>query len=83
MALKSFTAYKVECDHDGCDYIVEAGDVEFWTTDPGYAHDVWRDDGNWTDGKIYICDDHRFEPHTFVGSDDYCDRCQIDSDEHL
>ena len=84
MALKSFTAYQPECDIAGCEYVI-LWEVEAWFKDSDYAKQAWSDEGNWTDGKTWVCDNHRHEPHMWVGDDekDACARCEVEIDEHV
>lgn len=81
MSLKEFTAYQPECDIEGCGFVM-IGDVEFWFQEPKEAAQQWRDYEGWTDGTAWICEKHLHWPHAFIGTNDECDRCMVERDEH-
>lgn len=95
MGLREFATFQPSCDAPDltkpggvCGWVIELGDdCPQWFTSASEAADDWRDEDGWTDGTLWLCDEHRYDPHDFVqpdqpAGDPECDRCHVARSEH-
>jgi len=95
MGLREFPAFQPSCDAPDptnpdrvCGWVVDLGDDNpQWFTSPAAATDEWCEQDGWTDGTLWLCEEHRYDPHSFVqphqpAGDPECDRCRTPRSEH-